>query len=238
MTAIEEHGVSAIDIRLGSGDVIVMPSDDGVLGEVDAEAFIENRRGLLTITTRQRGARINLAVPAGCSLNVAARTADVRVTAELSRVRVSSGTGDIAVAAAESAHLRGGSGDIEVGRVDAARIRTGSGDVRIEDAGHDCDIATGSGDIVANHLHGHLSARSGSGDTYVNELGGGRFQVRSGSGDVQVGVTEGLPVWLDLRSATGDVESGLDAGSEPEPGSPYAVIRAITGNGDIAVRRV
>ena len=238
MTAIEEAEVSAVDIRLGSGDVIVTPSDTGVLGEVEAEAAIQNRRGLLTITTRERGARINLAVPVGCSLNVAARTADVRVTAELHQVRISSGTGDIAVAAAGSADLRSGSGDIEMGRVDAARIRSGTGDVRIEDAGHDCTISTGSGDIAVNHLHGHLSARSGSGDTHVHQLREGRFQVRSGSGDVNVGVTEGLPVWLDLRSATGEVESGLDAGPEPEPGSPYAVIQAITGNGDITVRRV
>ncbi len=53
-----------------------------------------------------------------------------------------------------------------------------------------------------------------SGDIEIDELGG-EATVNGVSGDVELGIAPGRRLWLDVRSASGDVRSDLDVGDTP-----------------------
>ena len=50
-------------------------------------------------------------------------------------------------------------------------------------------------------------------------------------------MADGLPAWLDLDSASGEVRIALESTHQPPPGEAYVSVRATTASGDIAVYR-
>ena len=63
------------------------------------------------------------------------------------------------------------------------------------------------------------------------------MNVRAISGDVEVGVREGLGVWMDVSSTSGDVRSSLEAGrrDDVDPAPPELELTLSTVAGDITI---
>ena len=132
-----------------------------------------------------------------------------------------------------------GSGDVSVGELDGteARLSSGSGDISVGEV--DCPVMakSGSGEVTVKRVRtSHVQAGSGSGDITVAATSGS-VDLRTASGSVTVGVADGLPAWLDLDSASGEVRIALESTHQPAPGEAYVSIRATTASGDIAVYR-
>ena len=96
---------------------------------------------------------------------------------------------------------------------------------------------TPSMDVVVRVPHDStVDVRVNSGDLQTT----GRFaaaKVKSGSGDVQIGIAEGVPAWLDVHSLTGSVSSALGASEPPAEGEPSVSVHANTVTGDISLFR-
>jgi DUF4097 and DUF4098 domain-containing protein YvlB len=137
-------------------------------------------------------------------------------------LRVKSGSGDIAVQhASESVAVSTGSGDVEIGTSNGpAVVKTGSGDLRVVDADSDVSLMTGSGDLVVG------TARRG------------KFSVKGASGDVRIGIPAGTPVWTDLSTVTGSIQSNLEGVGQPEDGTDHVELRIKNVSGDIVLNQV
>ncbi len=65
----------------------------------------------------------------------------------------------------------------------------------------------------------------------------GKFNAKGASGDVQIGIPAGIPVWTDITTVTGSSTRPRGAG-QPEAGSDYVELRAKTVSGDIQLHEV
>ncbi len=137
-------------------------------------------------------------------------------------LRIKSGSGDVTVRhAEESVTVSTGSGDVEIGTSNGpAVVKTGSGDLWVEDAGTDVSLASGSGDLT------------------VGRARRGKVTVKGASGDVQIGIPAGTPVWTDLSTVSGVIHSNLEGVGQPEEGADHIELRAKTVSGDIVLRQV
>jgi DUF4097 and DUF4098 domain-containing protein YvlB len=152
----------------------------------------------------------------------------------------STGSGDIGVQYAGGAvRAKTGSGSIDIAEaVDHLGLSTGSGNVRVGDAAGPTTVKVGSGDITIERIRDHSIATSGSGDVRVEFADGPSFRAETARGDVQIGVPDGVPTYLDLKTVTGHIRCDLEASERPAEGERSLMLRARTVSGDITVVRV
>jgi DUF4097 and DUF4098 domain-containing protein YvlB len=163
---------------------------------------------------------VRIEVPTGSTLRGDAALVTLRSTGRLGECRYSTGAGDIQIEEAGTLRLRSAAGDVAVGRA----------------AGH-CDVSTASGAIRLGTVDGTLVVKNANGDIRLAEVGPGAVSAQTAFGKIDVGVREGVAAWLDLQTALGRVDNGLDAADPPGPGEDVVEIKARTAYGDVTVRR-
>lgn len=165
---------------------------------------------------------------------------DVRLADLAGATLVETGSGDVTIEVAnEELRVKSGSGDVDVRHTEgASAVSTGSGDVRIGTANGPAAVKTGSGDLEVGEANTDVSMTTGSGDLMVGAAHRGRLTVKGASGDVRIGVPDGVPVWTDLTTVSGTIHSGLRSTGEPADGADHIELRAKTVSGDIVLRQV
>jgi DUF4097 and DUF4098 domain-containing protein YvlB len=256
-----EIGSGLVDIRPTDGDETLVsmevssgPDDDVIFTVVDGELIIEGprnvRRGpeiqVLIATPVTLDARIKTGsgdiisrVPLGTA-RLSTGSGDIQLDRVEGELAVSTGSGDVRVDHAVST-VRGstGSGSIDIDEAGATvALTTGSGDVRVGDAAGATTVRVGSGDITIERIRDHSVATSGSGDVRVEMADGPSVRAETARGDVQIGVPDGVPTYLDLKTVTGQIRCDLEPGEKPAEGERSLTLRARTVSGDISVVRV
>lgn len=237
-------------------------------GSDPEEVVVEHSGAQLSIVApRQRagffGGRepsyaITVTVPSGSDLVTKTGSAGVGATGEFGLARVKSGSGsvsldrhsaavvvdtgsgDITIASA-GADLRAksGSGDVEVGRVaGTVGISTGSGDVKVGSTTDKAVLKSGSGDLRVGDAATDLSLSSASGDLAIGAFRRGSLNAKNASGDIHIGIPEGVPIWTDVSSLSGRIGSDLEGAGQPGPGQDYIEVRAKTTSGDIVLKQL
>lgn len=200
--------------------------------------------------------RLSVNTPSESAVTIRSGSADISASGRFGDVDVSTGSGDVRFEHTGRARIRSGSGEIRVEDVDgmldakagsgtieftavhgAAKITNGSGDVRVGVVDGELSVKSGSGDVCIADAAESVHALSGSGDFAVERVHRGAVRARTGSGDVRVGVADGIAVLLDVSSASGTVRSELEAAGAPEDGR-HATVAVKTGSGDIVLTRV
>ncbi len=199
-----------------------------------------------------------ITVPTDSTLAVKTGSADVSATGSYRGGQVKSGSGQVTIEILDGpAVVETGSGDIRVDTADQElRVKSGSGDVRVQYAGGAIAVSTGSGDVEIGTSNAPAVVKTGSGDLNLGEsradvtmsTGSGDLVIRTAhrgqltakgaSGDVQIGIPTGVPVWTDLSTVSGDIRSGLEGVGEPEEGADHIELRAKTVSGDIVLTQV
>jgi DUF4097 and DUF4098 domain-containing protein YvlB len=146
----------------------------------------------------------------------------IAVQESVAELRVKSGSGDVSIGITGAAvAVSTGSGDVELGRTRGpVTVKTGSGDLRIRDADADVSLSTGSGDLE------------------VGTVRRGKIVGKGASGDIRVGVAQGVPVWTDITTVTGQIRSGLHGTGQPADGQDHVELRARTVTGDVTLVEV
>ena len=238
--------------NLGNGTVTVEPGVQPELVECSINAGqeeylnavqVRQERDWLRIsfpprTFRNTNAHLRLGVPPGLEYVIKVGSADVSVSADIGRSKISSGSGAISVGRARDLESTTGSGDVSAGEVEGSgtRLVSGSGDITVGEAQCPVVAKSGSGDVTIKRAHHPVRASSGSGDITVTATSA-PVELRTASGTLTVGVADGLPAWLDLHSSSGEIRIALEPTSQPKPDEAYASIKATTASGDIAVYR-
>ncbi|HET9420661.1 MAG TPA: DUF4097 family beta strand repeat-containing protein [Nocardioides sp.] len=199
-----------------------------------------------------------ITVPTDSTLAVKTGSASVSATGSYSGGQVKSGSGDITIEILDGpAAVETGSGDIRVDTADQElKVKSGSGDVKVQYAGGAIAVSTGSGDVEIGTSNAPAVVKTGSGDLDLGEsrddvamsTGSGDMVIRvahrgkllakGASGDVQIGIPAGVPVWTDVSTVSGEIRSGLEGVGEPEEGADHVELRAKTVSGDIVLTQV
>jgi DUF4097 and DUF4098 domain-containing protein YvlB len=190
----------SLDVRTGSGDVRIRvgPSDSvRIIGRIRARSL------LFDDSPASRVAQIESQPP----IEQTGSAIRVGHTGDNPLYRNVSISYEITVPPSTEVRSHTGSGDQIIGNVRNLEARTGSGDIEIADAEGNVQASTGSGDIQIDRAQGNLVANTGSGDIRADVIGGG-VRARTGSGNVEmirVGRAE-----VEVRTGSGDVTLGLD----------------------------
>jgi hypothetical protein len=207
---------------------------------------------------REPSFAISIRIPTGSDLVTRTGSAELGATGEYGLARVKSGSGDVVLdrhrapvvvdtgsgnvtiaSAGADLRVKSGSGNVEVGRVAGTLgISTGSGDVKIGSTTSTAVLKSGSGDLSVGDAATDVSLSSASGDLAVGTFRRGALNAKNASGDVRVGIPEGVPVWTDVSSVSGRIGSDLTGAGQPGPGQDYIEVRARTVSGDIVLRQL
>lgn len=256
-----EIGSGWVEIRPADGEktVVTLDVDSGDEGDVvfelvNGELVVEGPKKL----RRGPEIRVRIDTPVVLDARIQTGSGDIKARMPLGEARLSTGSGDIRAEriegelaastgsgdvrigyAANAVRARTGSGSIDIGEAAGlVGLSTGSGDVRIGDAGGPTTVKVGSGDITIERLRDHSVATSGSGDVRVQSAEGPSVRAETSRGDVQLGVPDGVPTYLDLKTVTGQIRCALEPGEKPADGERSLMLRARTVSGDITVVRV
>jgi DUF4097 and DUF4098 domain-containing protein YvlB len=222
----------------------------------DVVVRVPRRSGGLFGSTPQL--RLEVTVPHGTRLNVRSDSADLAARGTYGESRVTSGSGDVSVERLTgSAQVRSGSGDVRVDAADgdltvgtgsgdvdlgttsgALTVQSGSGDVTADSVAGPARVQTGSGDIEVRRAEEDVKAQTGSGDIAIRRVRRGRVRAQAASGDLYVGVTDGTPAWLEVKTLTGGVSNDLRAGDPAGTEEAYVRLDLNTVSGDIEIVRV
>ncbi|WP_405062840.1 DUF4097 domain-containing protein [Kribbella sp. NBC_01505] len=242
-----------VDLEVEDGE-----DEDVVYTIEDGELVVELRKGRNFSTRRGPQIHVRISTPVVLDLRAKTGSGDITAHAPLGQARLSTGSGDIQLETVQgdlavstgsgdvrAAHVAGvtkgstGSGSIDIGEAAATiGLSTGSGDVRIGDAAGPTSVKVGSGDITIERVRDHSVATSGSGDVTVEVADGPSIQAETANGDVRIGVPDGIPTYLDLKTVTGKIRCELEPGQKPEAGERSLTLRARTVTGDITVVKV
>ncbi|SDY72871.1 Putative adhesin [Modestobacter sp. DSM 44400] len=183
---------------------------------------------------------IEVTTPPGAAVRVAVGSADVELRGRLGHTEVTGASGDVSVEHCTELELRSASGDVQAGAVEGvATVATASGNVRMDSAGGAVLVRTASGDVTVGEAGDDVSVTSASGDINIGRACRGTVQLKTVSADARVSVKPGLRVWLDVRSISGRLYSGLDDEGPDAGGSREAELAVVlqSVSGDLRVRR-
>jgi hypothetical protein len=200
---------------------------------------------------------VRIDLPAGSTLRVDAGVASIRCTGRLGESELKTGVGDIEADEVGSVVVRTGAGDVTLDRVDgsaevasgsgavsiasvAARavVRDGNGAVWIGEVAGEAHVKAANGRITIDRARHSVTAKTANGPVRVGEVERGSVVAQSAFGTIEVGVRDGVAVWLDLDTKYGHVRNDLEAADRPEPTEDMVEIHAHTAAGDITIHRV
>jgi DUF4097 and DUF4098 domain-containing protein YvlB len=224
---------------------------------------VPGRTGLLHSWAR-RGTTVRVLVrlPEGASIDIGTASGDLTAQGRVGPADVFSASGAVSLDRVDGdLRARSASGNIVVGAVSGraniqtasgdvlcatlgggGEIKTASGDVRVAAAGEELTVQTASGDVSTGDLADGCLVKTASGDLRVGRLSGGRAQLETVTGDIDVAVVRGALVAVDASTVSGSVRSDIDLAAE-EPSLmgaedlPRLELQARTVSGNLRIER-
>ena len=199
---------------------------------------------------------VDLAVPAGSSLDAKVGAGKVTTEGVLGDVNVRNGAGEIRVEQARRTTLYSGAGSIQAGRVSGPlQVTNGAGSIRVgtlDGEGHvknstgntafgqvagPLTVKSVTGDVTIEQLDGSAEIKCAHGEVRIDQVGTGEVRIDGGYGSIEVGVPEGTAAWLDIASRHGQVRNELEQASAPTEGDRTVAITAHADYAGITIRR-
>ena len=198
---------------------------------------------------------VTVELPAGSRLTAEIALGPVKTTGELGATRIKSAMGAVDIDSTADLWLRAAYGDATVGTADGSaditasygqiRVDTITGDVllkasyggiRVGESGGDLEAKLSYGDLDVASARGDVTVKTAFGGIDLGEVFRGSIDLQTGFGQIYVGVSDGVPAWLDLSSKNGRVNNDLGKDAAPAPTEETVSVRARTQGGDITVR--
>jgi DUF4097 and DUF4098 domain-containing protein YvlB len=212
--------------------------------------------GLIGPTSRTGSVDVSIELPAGSVVRGDAAMAAFRTTGPLGECRLKTGAGHIRLDQVGPADLRTGAGGIEVDRIAGpAEVSTGSGRIRLGEVGGpvvvknsngetwigeaDADLRVhgANGQVIVGRAAGDVDVSTGNGDIRVGGVTRGTAALKTGFGEIEIGLSAGTAARLDMYTHFGRVHNQLTAADGPQASDQVVEVRARTSYGDIVIRR-
>ena len=254
-----------VNVTLGQGDCSITAEDRGtvvvtvepyktdkksIVAAEETEVSFDN--GQLRVRTpesmtswlfsggasKNGAVKINIKVPTGSNATVKSSSAAVLCNGDFLRTSLTSASGSLTVASANSVKANTASGEIRVyDCTESASANSASGDIQFDRVGGDASAKSVSGDIRMGHIGASVSANSVSGDISVDSVHGNSCRLKTVSGSIAIGIPSGTGVWMDLNSVSGTTSSDLAVGDLPGDSDATLNLRANSVSGNIDLFR-
>jgi DUF4097 and DUF4098 domain-containing protein YvlB len=199
---------------------------------------------------------VTIDLPARSRLQAETQVGGVQTAGPLAECRVKTATGDVRLDRVGTLALDTGAGRVEVDSIAGrADVSTGSGRLRIREIDGpavvknsngdswvglvtgDLRISAANGDIAVDRAAAGVVASTANGDVRVGELARGSASLKTGFGEIEVGIASGTAAKLDASTSFGRVRNQLEAADGPQATDETLDLRARSSYGDIVVRR-
>ena len=136
------------------------------------------------------------------------------------------------------ANIDGGAFAMRIGEVKgAAGLSSSGGQAWIGHASADLDLSSGSGDFDIDRADGSITATTASGAIRIGRMTHGQAKLMNGSGNIEVGISEGTAASIDVSSERGAVHNFVSSQGNSDPTDDKVMVHARTRHGDIIIQR-
>ena len=179
---------------------------------------------------------VRVTAPDGTELEVETISADVRGKGSFDSTRARTTSGDLSFGDIDgSGDIRSVSGDLKLGSVNGfANAQTVSGDVTLELVAGELTGRSVSGALRVGRLTSSAQLTSISGDVAIESASEGELNLKTTSGDINIGIERGVAIWMDVSSLSGDTTSYLENAGESR--DVQLEVRASSLSGDVILR--
>jgi Putative adhesin len=211
-----------------------------------------------TITPGDKSGSVAIAIdlPAGSSLAAYLAHSSVQVDGsvgqcelhmasgrvQLDRIdalRANISAGEVAIGhIAGRADIDGGAFAVRIGEVrGTVGLSSSGGHAWIGHASTDLDLSSGRGDFDIDRADGSITATTGNGAIRIGRMTHGQAKLTNGSGNIEVGISEGTAASIDANSERGAVHDFVSPQGNPDPSDHKVMVHARTRHGDIIIQR-
>ena len=136
------------------------------------------------------------------------------------------------------ANIDGGAFAMRIGEVKGAvGLSSSGGQAWIGHASADLDLSSGSGDFDIDRADGSITATTASGAIRIGRMTHGQAKLMNGSGNIEVGISEGTAAAIDVNSERGAVHDFVSSQGNSDPSDHRVMVHARTRHGDIIIHR-
>jgi len=243
--------------------VLVQPINEGSRSDVKVadKTKVDFAGGQLSVKTTTPGDKngsvaITICLPAGSSLAAYLAHSSVQVDGPVGLCDLHLASGQIQLDRIDALQASIASGEVTIGHISGrASIDGGAFGMRIGEAegpvglsssggqawiGHasaDLDFSSGRGDIDVDRADGSITATTASGAIRIGRMTHGQAKLTNGSGNIEVGISEGAPATVDATSERGSVRNSVASPDNPATSDAVVSVHARTRHGDIVIQR-
>jgi hypothetical protein len=243
--------------------VLVEPRDAASRRDVKVagKTKVDLAGGQLTVKTTTPGDKsgsvaITIDLPAGSSLAAYLAHSSVQVDGsvgqfelhmasgrvQLDRIdalRANISAGEVAIAhIAGRADIEGGAFAVRIGEVGGPVGITGSGgQAWIGRAAADLELSSSSGGFDIDRADGSVTATTASGAIRIGRMTHGQAKLMNGSGNIEVGISDGTAASIDVTSERGAVRNSVASPEGAGATDATVTVHARTRHGDIIIQR-
>ncbi|MGZ6373099.1 MAG: DUF4097 family beta strand repeat-containing protein, partial [Candidatus Limnocylindria bacterium] len=128
-------------------------------------------------------------------------------------------------------------GEVAIGHIAGrANIDGGGGQIRIGHASADLDLSSGSGGVDIDRADGSVTANTANGPIRIGRLTRGQAELMNGSGNIEVGISEGTVAYIDVNSERGSVRNSVPSQENPDASENKVTVHARTRHGDVIIQ--
>jgi hypothetical protein len=228
--------------------------------KVAEKTKVDFASGQLTVKTMVPGDKngsvaITIDLPAGSGLVAHLAYSGVHVDGSVGNCELHMASGRVQLDRVGALRANVSAGEVEVGHVagradiDGAAFAVRIGDVQgpagIESSGGqawighaaaDLELSSGSGSFDIDRADGSVTATTGSGAIRIGRMTRGQAKLMNGSGDIEVGISDGTVAYLDVNSERGSVRNSVASAESPDASDAQLTVRARTRHGDIIIQ--
>lgn len=154
-------------------------------------------------------------------------------------LQASIASGEVAIGhIAGRATIDGGAFAMRIGEVNGTvGLSNSGGQSWIGHAAADLDLSSGSCDFDIDRADGSVTATTASGAIRIGRMTNGQAKLMNGSGNIEVGISEGTAASIDVNSERGAVHNFVPSQGEPGASDAKVSVHARTRHGDITIQR-
>ena len=243
--------------------VLVEPIDKASKKDVKvaSKTKVDFADGQLSVKTTVSGDKdgsvvITIDLPAGSSLVAYLAHSDVHADGSFGEYELHLASGRVQLDRINALQANIAAGEVAIGHIagcanidgaafamrisevkDTVKVSSSGGQTWIGHAWADLDLSSGSGGFDIDRADGSVTAKTGDGAIRIGRLTRGRAELSNGSGNIEVGISEGTAATVDANSERGSVRNSVPPRENPDPSDNEVTVHARTRHGDIIIQR-
>jgi hypothetical protein len=204
---------------------------------------VEFAGGQLTVKTTVSGDKngsvaITIDLPAGSSLVAYLAHSSVHADGPLGECELHMASGQAQLDRINTLQANISAGEVAVGHVAGhANIDSRAGQIWIGHASADLELSGGSGSFDIDRADGSVTATTAGGAIRIGRLIRGQAKLMNGSGNIEIGISEGTAASVDASSERGSVRNSVPSPEDPGTFDNKLAVHARTRHGDIIIQR-